>query len=392
MSQKILSQIIIIILAIINISLSLQLTPPIQAKSHTVYTFNLTAESKYIIYSFKNDDDIADYEIVFRFNTVPKYSSKFFVYYSQNDISDRMEDLITYDPETGEFSDSIYSLSLNSIDQINYEIALNSSNCNSQYLKPGYFYAVISIVSTGSGPEYSGEFVVFNTLNIPEISISNPYDYYKVGGPYKNYISFVIPTLSKDILLKLNVKSSLSYTKNINIYQNSLEGDLFNSTSFTYQLDAYYKLKKGYSYYIQCKNDDKSPHTVEFLFQFPSSELMKLEEGKTIILSSIIDTHLYFYLSREKMKNDDIIYIQNINNVPYYSLSYIKLDSDDYDYIYKQKNSYFSVSCSQLTRTINGISTTFYNCNTIGDYKAVLFKIRITKDSSFTVYHLNLFS
>ena len=97
MSQKILSQIIIIILAIINISLSLQLTPPIQAKSHTVYTFNLTAESKYIIYSFKNDDDIADYEIVFRFNTVPKYSSKFFVYYSQNDISDRMEDLITYD-------------------------------------------------------------------------------------------------------------------------------------------------------------------------------------------------------------------------------------------------------------------------------------------------------
>ena len=92
------------------------------------------------------------------------------------------------------------------------------------------------------------------------------------------------------------------------------------------------------------------------------------------------------------MKNDDIIYIQNINNVPYYSLSYIKLDSDDYDYIYKQKNSYFSVSCSQLTRTINGISTTFYNCKTIGDYKAVLFKIRITKDSSFTVYHLNLFS
>ena len=215
MSQNLFSNFVILVI-MLDFSLSLSLNPPITTSPHKIYTFNLTESSKYIIYSFKNEDDITDYDMVFRFSNKPIYSTKFFIYYSQNDVSNRIDDLISYDQETGEFFNSIYSTSLDQIDKMNYEVVLNSSNCNVKNLKPGYFYAVISIVSDGSDPEYTSEFVLFNTLYIPEISISNRYEYFKIGGPYKNNISFYIPMLSKDILLNLNHKFQTSY--NIYIY------------------------------------------------------------------------------------------------------------------------------------------------------------------------------
>ena len=145
MSQNLFSKIVILAIMVLNFSLSLSLTPPISTIPHTIYTFNLIESSKYIIYSFKNEEDITDYDMVFRFSNKPKYSTKFFVYYSQNDVSNRIDDLISYDQESGEFFNSIYSISLDQIDKMNYEVVLNSSNCNTNNLKPGYFYAVISI-------------------------------------------------------------------------------------------------------------------------------------------------------------------------------------------------------------------------------------------------------
>ena len=172
MSQKTFSKIVILTIIMINFSFSFSLIPPIPITQHKIYTFNLNKFSKYIIYSFKNEDDISKYDLVFRFSTIPTYSTKFFIYYSQNDVSNRIDDLISYDQESGEFFNSIYSTSLDQIDKMNYEVVLNSSNCNTNNLKPGYFYAVISIVSDGTDPEYASEFVLFNTRYIPKISLS----------------------------------------------------------------------------------------------------------------------------------------------------------------------------------------------------------------------------
>ena len=167
MSQNILAKIVISLIVMMNFSSSLSLTPPISTLPYKNYTFHLDESSKYIIYSFKSEKNITDYELVFRFSQVPKYSTKFFVYYSQNDISSNIDTLISYNQESGEFFNSIYSTSLDQLNKMNYEVVLNSSNCDPNYLKPGYFYAVISIVSEGTKPEYSSGFVVFNTLNIP---------------------------------------------------------------------------------------------------------------------------------------------------------------------------------------------------------------------------------
>ena len=158
MSQTLFSKIVILAIMVLNFSLSLSLTPPISTIPHTIYTFNLIESSKYIIYSFKNEDDITDYDMVFRFSNKPKYSTKFFVYYSQNDVSNRIDDLISYDQESGEFFNSIYSTSLDQIDKMNYEVVLNSDNCDIKYLLQGYFYAVISNVSDKPESEYTGEF------------------------------------------------------------------------------------------------------------------------------------------------------------------------------------------------------------------------------------------
>ena len=91
MSQNLFSKIVTLTIIILNFSLSFSLTPPISTDQHTVYTFNLTENSKYIIYSFKNKDDITNYDIVFRFSKIPLYSTKFFLYYSKNDVSDKID-------------------------------------------------------------------------------------------------------------------------------------------------------------------------------------------------------------------------------------------------------------------------------------------------------------
>ena len=393
MSQYLFSKIVTLTIIILNFSLSFSLTPPISTTQHTVNTFNLTENSKYIIYSFKNEDDITKYDIVFRFSKIPLYSTKFFVYYSKNDVSDKIDDLISYDQETGEFFNSIYSTSLDQIDKMNYEIVLNSDNSNTNYLKPGYYYAVISIVSDGTDPEYTGEFVIFNTFYIPEISISKNCEYFKIGGPYKNNISFYIPMLSKDILLNMNYKFSTNSIK-IYIYKNKLNGELFNSTTVSYyKYNSYFKLLSGYSYYIQFQIEYKNSYVYEILFQFPSNELIKIKEGMSIYTSTAVNYNYYFYYDCSKMREGDELLIQILNNVNSYSyLYYLPLESNDYNYVYNKIGTSFQGNCYRKEITKGDISSSFYNCGGFSGYKAVLLMTELKKGNSFSNYKINLFS
>ena len=74
MSQNILSTIVISLIVMMNFSSSLSLTPPIPALAYKNYTFHLDESSKYIIYSFKSEEDITNYELVFRFSQIQTYS------------------------------------------------------------------------------------------------------------------------------------------------------------------------------------------------------------------------------------------------------------------------------------------------------------------------------
>ena len=302
MSQKNFLKIVILTIIMINFSFSFSLIPPIPITQHKIYTFNLNKFSKYIIYSFKNDDDITNYDIVYRFSEIPKYKTKLFVYYSKNDVSNRIDELISYDKETGEFFNSFYNTSLDQLNKKSYEVVLNSGNCKVENLKPGYFYAVISFVTDGTEPEYTSEFVLFNTVYTPEISILNNYEYFKIGGPYKNNISFYIPKLSEDILLNLNYKTSSSFKTNIYIFKNNINGELFNLTFFQASYcNSYYKLQKDYNYYIQIQIEYKNPYIYEILFQFPSNELIKLKEGMPIYTSTVYELDYYFYYDCSQM-------------------------------------------------------------------------------------------
>ena len=146
---------------------------------------------------------------------------------------------------------------------------MNSSNCDAKYLMPGYIYAVISIVAIRENPKYSSELIIYNTKFMPEISISNKYEYFKIGGPYNKAITFFIPLISKDVILRLGY-SSLQNHKYVLIYQNNLENIFYNHTIHENKYDGYIKLTKGYSYYIQIHYHKYDIDKQEFLFQFPS--------------------------------------------------------------------------------------------------------------------------
>ena len=326
MSQNIFSKILILIL---NFSFSLSLIPPISTIEHKIYTINLNSSSKYIIYSYQSKYDISTkYDIVFHFSKVPKYSTKFFVYYSKEDVSKNIDNLISYDPKTGEFYNFIYSTSLDNLDKMNYEVVLNSDYCDVKYLLQGYFYAVISIVSDKPESEYTSEFFLFGTASLQIINILNNYEYYKIGGPYKDVVNFYIPILSRDIILDLNFKCTSYSQKRITIYKYKTEAEVYNTKTFYgYSYNSYYKLVNGYGYFVLIQNSYKDFFTYEVLFQFPPNELMKLEEGMPITTSTLIDYDYYFYYDCSQMKKGDELFIQIPNKSSSSYLYYSKLDS-----------------------------------------------------------------
>ena len=376
-----------------NFIFIINLSPPIPTLPHTSYYFNLDESSKYVIYSFKNEIDSTNADLVFRFGQVPTYDSKLFLYYNKNDISDNIGSFISYNSETGEFKNSFHSESLMDLNKKNMEVVLNSSNCNSEYLKPGYIYAVISIVSEGSQPEYNGEFLIFSSQYIPEISTSKLYEYFNVGGPYSQIITYFIPKISEDTLLRLSYYCTPIINKYIRVYQNDMTQDPYNNTRIYNNFDDYIYLPKGFSYYIQFPYGDKRSFQEEILFQFPSNELIKIEEGKVIYTSTLLDNkYYYFYYDSSKMNVGDSLYLKIVQKKEA-RLYYNELISNDYKYIYDQRNPNQLSDCSSTKKEIDNTMTHFFKCDKKkADTKAFLLILRTYQiDRSFPNQQIEIF-
>ena len=226
----------LLVILIGNFSFLFCLLPPIPVLPYTEYSFHLNDSSKYIIYSYYNKKDSTDAELVFRFYSAPTEDTKLFLYYSINDVSDNINSLIKYLPVYNQFSSSFYNINLkNDLSSDNVELVLNSNKCDNKYLKPGFIYAVVCITSKVIS-KYESTFVVFSTEYNPVLSITKPYEFFRVGGPYKKNISFYIPELSEDIILRLESYSLAMFTRVINIFQNEINDnplitEYFNNTS-----------------------------------------------------------------------------------------------------------------------------------------------------------------
>lgn len=249
--ENIFSKLCILIILTANFSSSIVLTP-IPVTFHKTYSFNLNEYSKFIIYSFKNDMD-PNYKLIFRFSSIPYYSSQLYLYYSENDISENIGTLISCNPYTGEFFGSFCSVNIENSIYRNHELVLDSYKCESQYLMTGYIYAVISIVSVKENSRFVSDLVIYNTKYIPEIFPSKLYEYFEIGGPYGNFINFYIPKISNDTVLRLQFFSLVNLKVELYIYQNNeTENILLINKVFNRSLiDDYIKLSKGYSYSIK---------------------------------------------------------------------------------------------------------------------------------------------
>ena len=372
---NILSRLCVLIIVIPNFFISFNFNP-IPIHFHRNYSFSLNEYSRFIIYSFRNEMNIDD-DLVFRFGETPNYSSKLYLYFSVNDVSENIETLINCNPYTGEFFGSFYNIVIDRIS--NNEVVINSNKCDNQYLIPGYIYAVISIVSISENPEYKSNLIIYNTQYMPEISTSNLYEYFKFGGEYRKNITFLIPKLSNDIILRLGYATSdRNYYKYLYIYQNNLDiNNIFNTTRFLNNLGLEIKLLKGNSYYFQIYHSRGGKYIDEILFQFPPEELIKIEEGKVICTSSfILDEYYYFYYDNSKMQIGDELYFKVIQNNNKSKLLYKELTYNDYDYIYQRRNTDNSKYCEIIqTNNIGNIITHFYRCVKNKESMAFLFMI-----------------
>ena len=363
---------------------SLKINP---ALFHKTYSFSLKEPSKFTIYSFKNDMDNDD-DLVFSFSKIPNDETILYLYYSINDISDNIESLISCNPYTGEFFGSFYNFQLKSMS--NSEVVVNSNKCDGQYLMPGYIYAVISIVATTENPEYSSELIIYNTKFMPEISISNKYEYYKIRGPYNKDITFFIPLISENIILRLGY-FSLRYDKDVLIYQNNLT-NIFYKDTIGNKYDKYIKLTKGYNYYIQIHNYNHDNDKQEFLFQFPSDEFIKIEEGKVIYASTFKDNYYYFYYDNSDMNIETSLYLKITRNHDKTRFYYKELLYNDIDYINQRKNPDNTELCSlDYKLNYSNIISYFYQCRKTKESQAFLFMIK-SEIETFTYFEISIFS
>jgi hypothetical protein len=130
----------------------------------------------------------------------------------------------------------------------------------------------------------------------------------------------------------------------------------------------------------------------ELLFQFPTNELMKLEEGKPITTSTLIDYDYYFYYDCSQMKKGDKLFIQIPNKSSPPILYYLELPSNDYNYVYNKRSSYLYNYCKQNIIQKGESSSIFYNCGEFTNYNAVLFKIKLEKGNPVSDYKINIVS
>ena len=392
--QNISSKIFILMLFMLNFSQINSLTVnPIQF--HKTYSFDLKESSKFVIYSFKNDMNIDD-TLIFRFLESPKklVSVKVYLYFSLNDVSDSIDNLIKCNPYTGEFFGSFFNFYLYKMydDFPEFEEVIGSHNCESQYLMPGYIYAAISIVSIREYEHYSSKLIVFNTKFMPEISIANKYEYFELRGPYYKNITFFIPSLSSDILLKIECVSTINNEKYITIYQNNLETLFYKKIIDSNKFDVYINLTKGYSYYCQIYQAFSS-YKRKILFQFPLNEFMKIEEGKVLYTSTLNNNYYYFYYDNKKMNVKDLLYFKIDSNQDDIIFRYREILYDDYDYIH-QRIEYpdYASKCELNNKLkIGNITSHFYYIEKREESQIFVFFLK-AETHDLTTFEIEIFS
>ena len=130
----------------------------------------------------------------------------------------------------------------------------------------------------------------------------------------------------------MNFKCTSDSKKRIIIYKYKTEAEVYNTKAFYgYSCNSYYKLVNSYDYFVLIQNSYKNFFTYEVLFQFPSNELMKLEEGIPITTSAWIDYDYYFYNDCSQMKKGNELFIQIPNKSSSSYLFNTKLDSNDFN-------------------------------------------------------------
>ena len=392
--QNIFSIIFILSLFIPDFSISSSLTP-ISVIFHKGYDFSLNEFSKFVVYSFKNEMDIDD-DLVFRFDSFPKFSSKLYLYFSENDVSQNIETLISCNPYTGEFFGSFYNIDISEEKVNNYEIVVNSNECDSQYLISGYIYVVISLVSLEENPEYKSQIKIYNTKYMPELSISKLFEYYEIRGPYRKKITFIIPTISENTLLRLGFYSSIDYATYICIYQNNLNGNIFyNEQIDTTYTDKFINLTKGFSYYIKFYRNNNYHFKDKILFQFPKEQFIKLEQGKVIYTSSLsCKDYYYFYYDNTNMKAGDTLFLQISQSNNDADFRYKELTYNDYDYISQRKNTDNTQNCQvNYYESFQERIVKFYYISKTRESQVFLFLIKNNKiDINFPNFQIEIVS
>ena len=245
---------------------------PILLQAHDRVYFSLTPKSNYIIYSYKNDMPDGSYDLIIRLFNPPVYQTMIYVYYSAIAVSKNLESLIKYEKTYDRFTGYFYSCNIADLSKNLYEVVLNKNTDNivpiSNFLKPGYIYTIIHLISKQTRAEHHDWFYIYNSYHKPTLfqkvieyyGTETILDYFLVGSHHLKYITYYIPTLSKDVLLKYSYtikygsSKSISDTININIYHTWMLDYPDLKDTYTFNTDKNIEnvkeLKKGFSYYI----------------------------------------------------------------------------------------------------------------------------------------------
>ena len=369
---------------------------PIPLKAHDRVFFSLTPESNYIIYSYLNDMPDSSYDLIIRLFNTPRYQTMIYVYYSVIDVSKNLDSLIKYEKTYDKFSGYFYSCNIADLSKNLYEVVLNKNtdNIDSNYLKPGYIYTIIHLISKQTRAEHHDWFYIYNSYHKPTLfqkvieyyGTETVLDYFLVGSHHLRNITYYIPFLSKDELLKYSYtikygsSQSISDTININIYQASMIFSPYLKDTYVFNtgknIENVKELERGSSYFIQITHSTNLYFREEIMFQKIEAIVPRVYEGHPISVTTFGNRFLHFYLNISEI--DEKYYFFKVYNIHDDDLNLVPkfLYSNDYNYIISQKDSMPSTSCEKKKDNIEGKITYFYKCNKSGYSKILLLGIK----------------
>ena len=365
--------------------ISCALKAPILLKPHQRDFFDLTQDSRYVIYSFKNDMPDNSYDLVILLSKYPS-DVNLFVYYSETDVTENLESLIKYDENTGTFSGGYYAVAVNSLYDHASVVILNKDTIgnSAEFLKPGFIYVVINLTPTIYTKEFYDWFYIYNTYDIPELfqtkyqyfATETIVDYFHIGSHFLKPITYFIPTLTKNILIKYTLAMFYikSYTFNdnirINFYQNSTSGEPKYTISLDYSsnsnVEDYIELEKGFCYYVQITHSTNLYYREEIMFQLVPDKVQRVYEGHPISISTLGFRYLSFYL--DVSDSDDEYFFFKIFTIRDKEITLVpkELGSNDYDYIVSQTSYIPEWYCEKNKRNEDGKITYYYKCHRNG--------------------------